>query len=80
MIVLYIWMLEKTRRVGVTMGKCNLCAEKEKRIHAILKGYKADKLIYRKIILALAIMNVLTLAFGKEGIQMLFDAVKEWLI
>lgn len=62
------------------MAACKLCNEKEKRIHAILKGYKSDKLVYRKIILALSILLVLTLAFGKEGIQMVFDTAKEWLI
>ena len=68
------------------MTKCKLCAERQTEIDRILKAYKKDKDNFKKekknykiVILVLFGLEILTVAFGKDGILMLFDIVKDKL-
>lgn len=56
---------------------CKACEEKDRRIRALLSGYRKDKKIYRIAIIALFILNMLVLAFGANGVKMGFDFFKE---
>ena len=62
------------------MKECNTCIEKEKEIKRILKAYKKDKIVARKLLIVMGAALLLTTAFGKEGIKMLFDVAKEWIM
>ena len=53
--------------------ECAVCEEKQKEINRILNAYKKDKKFYRYVILFLFITNIMTLAFGSDGVKMLFD-------
>jgi len=52
---------------------CKVCEEKQREINRILRSYKSDKKIYRVVIIALFVLNILTLAFGTKGIKMFID-------
>ena len=67
-------------------GKCNtndcyqqgLIKEKQSEINRILKAYQKDKKFYRILVIVLALLVILSLAFGREGITMLADWVLRW--
>jgi hypothetical protein len=70
------------------MAKCQVCEEKQIEIKRILKAYKADKeayeeklhkktMLHLKIEGGLVILSMLVLAFGKQGIVMIIDLIKE---
>ena len=63
--------------------KCKLCEERQVEIDRILKSYKKDKdnfrndkKNYKKVILGLFILEILTIAFGSDGILMLFNLLR----
>jgi hypothetical protein len=49
---------------------CDLCKEKDKRIHAILKAARRDKKYLAIACAVLLVELILTLANGKDGIMM----------
>jgi hypothetical protein len=66
------------------MLKCRVCDEKESEIRTLKADKKTilgitakDKKIYRAIILVEGVVLLLVTAFGKEGIKMAMDLVKE---
>jgi hypothetical protein len=59
------------------MSECKVCKERQTEINRILKAYKKDKKIYMIAISCLIITNFFTLAYGKAGISMLFNFIKD---
>jgi hypothetical protein len=63
-----------------TKSICEICKEKDKRIHAILKAYKRDKKFYWTTILVLMGIVVVLSTMGKEGIELIVKGVLEkWI-
>jgi hypothetical protein len=61
----------------MTKKECVLCAERKHEISRILAAYKKDKKYYRYAIIAEAVLILFLAAFGRKGIIMLFNFVKE---
>jgi hypothetical protein len=57
--------------------ECLVCIERKHEISRILSAYKKDKKVYRYAIIAEGILILFLAAFGKSGITMLFDFVKD---
>ena len=57
--------------------KADLVKEKESEIRRILGSYKKDKSFYRKVIGGSFLLNALTLAFGKQGLTMFIELMKD---
>ena len=55
----------------------DLAAERQREINRILKAYRKDKKLGLLIIGVLVLSNFLTIAFGKEGLKMLMDFIKD---
>jgi len=66
------------------MSKCLLCEEKDKRIKALLKGYKGDKKEFReeekwyKIAIASLIGVIVIMSVGVDNAIKLYNAVKDF--
>ena len=59
---------------------CEICKEKDKRIHAILKAYKRDKKFYWTTILVMMGIIVVLTTMGKDGIEIILKGVLEkWI-
>jgi hypothetical protein len=59
------------------MSECKVCKERQHEINRILRAYQKDKKVYRYAIIAEGILILFLAAFGKSGITMLFDFVKD---
>ena len=55
--------------------KHDIVLERQRTINRILMSYKKDKKIYRITIVILFALSILTTAFGKEGVRMMFDFI-----
>lgn len=69
------------------MPKCKVCEEKQTEIDRILKAYRKDKenadkkiKTHLKIEGALVGITILTAFFGKDGINIILDLVREFLL
>jgi hypothetical protein len=62
------------------MPKCKVCSEKDTEIRRILTAYRKDKKKYEKVIICLIIAVIFAGIFGPDGVIMLTDIIKDWLV